>query len=314
MPYGNDQHTYELVDGWAKLPEDWSFLDVVDIAIDSQERVYVFSRSAHPVTVFDQDGNILASWGERFFQHPHGICIGPDGSVYCTDDELHVVYKFSSDGKLLMTLGNKGQPSDTGWVSESFNSFWTLTTITRGGPPFHSPTGVAISSSGEIYVSDGYGNARVHKFSPDGKLLLSWGEPGGSPGQFRLPHFIWVDKRDRVWIVDRENHRIQIFDTHGKFLNQWTDLIRPTDIFIDNEDTVYVSELCERISIFDNDGRLLSRWSNEKGQDIVKALFVSCHTIAVDSYGDLYVGDVSNADYGIDRGSRILKKFIRTGI
>jgi DNA-binding beta-propeller fold protein YncE len=212
-----------------------------------------------------------------------------------------------------MTLGSKGQPSDTGYVSDSFsfNFFWSLSTIARSGPPFNSPTGVSVSSSSEIYISDGYGNARVHKFSPDGKLLLSWGEPGYAPGQFRLPHFILVDKKDRVWVVDRENSRIQIFDAAGKFITQWTDLIRPTDLFIDNNDTVYVSELCERISIFTNDGKLLARWSNEKGKDFDKALFVSCHTIAVDSRGDLYVGEVSNADYGIDRKSKTLRKFVK---
>jgi len=311
MPYGAGKYTYELVDGWTKLPEGWTFLDVVDIAINAQDNVYVLNRGAHPVIVFDRDGNFLTSWGEGLFQHAHGICISPDGSIYCTDDQLHVVYKFTPEGKLLMTLGNKGQPSDTGYVSECFDFFWSLTTITRSGPPFNCPTGVFVSSSSEIYVSDGYGNARVHKFTPDGAHLFSWGEPGSAPGQFRLPHFVWVDKQDRVWVTDRENSRIQIFNTQGKFLDQWTDFIRPTDLVIDDEGTVYISELCQRVSIFSNDGRLLARWSNERGADLNKALFVSLHTIAVDSRGDIYTGDVSWADYNIDRGPIAMRKFAR---
>ena len=309
--YGTGKYQYELIDNWPKLPEGWAFYDVVDIAVDLKDRIYVLCRSAHPVIVFDRDGNFLASWGEELFQHPHGITIGPDGSIYCVDDQLHVVYKFDTEGKLLMEIGNKGQPSDTGYVSDSFDFFWKLTTIKQGGPPFNCPTGVSISPSGEIYVSDGYGNASVHKFSPTGTLLLSWGAPGGDPGQFRLPHFVWADGQERVWVVDRENHRVQIFDNKGKFINEWTDLIRPTDIFIDPEGIVYISELCERISIFANNGTLLSRWGNEKGKNLDEALFVSSHTIAVDSHGDLYVGDVSQADYGIDRGIQTLKKFVR---
>ena len=181
----------------------------------------------------------------------------------------------------------------------------------KSGPPFNCPTGVSSSPSGELYVSDGYGNASVHKFSPSGTLLFSWGAPGGDPGQFRLPHFVWADGQERVWVVDRENHRVQIFDNRGGFINEWTDLIRPTDIFIDPEGTVYISELCERISIFTNNGTLLSRWGNEKGKNLDEALFVSSHTIAVDSHGDLYTGEVAQADYGIDRGNKTLKKFAR---
>jgi len=297
MPYGAGKYTYELVDGWAKLPEGWSFLDVGGISIDSQDRVYVLNRSDHPVMVFDREGNFLTSWGEGLFKRVHGNGVGPDDSIYCADDKNHTVRKFTP-------------PSDTGYSQEWFEFFWSLTTITKGGPPFNRPTGVALSSSGEIYVSDGYGNARVHKFAPDGKLLLSWGEPGYAPGQFRLPHNIWVDKRDRVWIPDRENSRIQIFNSQGEFLSQWEDVIRPTDICMDGEGIVYISELCLRVSIFTSDGKLLSRLGTEE-LEVDKALFLAPHAIAVDSRGDLYVGDVSWAHNKIDRGSRTVQKFAR---
>ena len=311
MPYGSGKYTYELVDGWAKLPGGESFLDVCGLAVDSQDRVYILNRSAHPVMVFDREGNLLTTWGEGFFKRAHGSCIGPDGSVYCADDGHHIVSKFTPQGKLLMTLGNKDQPSDTGFVhTPGLTLTACMHTIKRGGPPFNRPTGVAISPSGEIYVSDGYGNARVHKFSPDGSLLLSWGEPGDAPGQFKLPHSIWVDKQERVWVPDRESGRIQIFNAQGEFLDQWTELSRPTDIFIDEGENVYVSELTQRVSIFDGDGKLLARWGSQE-QDKETALFLAPHTIAVDSHGDIYVGEVAKTFAKIDRGSRTVQKFAR---
>ena len=309
MPYGAGKYTYELVDGWAKLPEGWSFLDVGGISIDAKDRVYILNRSNRPIMVFDRDGNLLNSWGEGFFNRAHGSCIGPDGSLYCTDDRNHIVAKFTPEGKLLMTLGTKGQASDSGYL-RTFDFWESLARIQRGAPPFNRPTGVAVTPSGEIYIADGYGNARIHKFTPDGKLLFSWGEPGGAPGQFRLPHNIWIDKQGRVWIADRENNRIQIFTARGKFITEWTDVIRPTAIFIDAEETVYVSELCLRASIFTIDGKLLARWGNQ-GKDKETALFHAPHAIAVDSRGDLYVGEVSMTSAGVDKGAKTVQKFAR---
>ncbi len=180
----------------------------------------------------------------------------------------------------------------------------------RGGPPFNRLTGVALSPSGEIYVSDGYGNARIHKFTPDGTLLFSWGEPGTAPGQFRLPHSVQMDKQERVWVCDRENNRIQIFNAQGEFLSEWIDTILPCDLSIDDEETVYVCELCKRVSIFTIDGKLLARWGNE-GKDKETALFLAPHAIAVDSRGDLYVGEVSMTSAGVDKGPRTIQKFAR---
>jgi len=309
MSYGTGDYRYKLVEGWAKLPEGWSFLDVSSIAIDPQNNVYILNRGEHPIIVLDREGNLLNSWGEGFFNRAHGICIGPDGSIYCTDDRNHIVAKFTPEGKLIMTLGTKGQASDSGYIRTW--DFWeSLARIKRGAPPFNRPTGVAVTPSGDIYVTDGYGNARVHKFSPDGKLVLSWGEPGGEHGQFRLPHNIRVDKQGRVWIVDRENCRIQIFDAEGKFLGQWTDVVRPTDIYIDDNGIVYVSELCLRVSIFTIDGKLLTRWGN-MGKDKESALFHAPHAIAVDSSGDMYVGDGSMTGLGIDKGPRAIQKFVK---
>ncbi len=309
MLFGSGNYTYELVDGWAKLPAGWSFLDVGGLAIDSQDRVYVLNRSPHPVMVFDRSGNFLGSWGEGYFQRPHGSRIIQDGTIYCTDDSNHTISQFTPEGKLVKVLGNRDKPSDTGYIQQP-DLFKSLATIKRGGPPFNRPTGVALSSSGEIFVSDGYGNARVHRFTPDGTLLFSWGEPGTGPGQFRLPHNIWIDKQDRVWVPDRENSRIQVFDTSGKFLSQWTDLVRPTDVFIDDKEIVYVSEVSLRVSIFTIDGRLLARWGNEE-KNPATDLFLAPHAIAVDSQGDIYVGEVAMTYSHYDRGSRTIQKFAR---
>ena len=309
MRYGSGKYTYELVEPWAKLPEGESFVDVVGISVDSDDKIYVFNRSKRPMIVFDRDGNEVASWGEDRFKRPHGSYMTSDGHIYLTDDHRHVLYKFTKEGDLLMTIGNMDQPSDTGHRG-ALDIFEQISSIKRAAEPFNMPTGVAVSSTGDIFVSDGYGNARVHKFSADGKLLLSWGEPGPGQGQFRLPHNIWIDSKDRVWIADRENHRVQTFDAEGKFLDQWTDLIRPTHVYMDKYETVYISELCRRISIFSIDGKLLARWGNES-HSIHEPLLVGPHVICVDSRGDLYVGEVAKTFGKVDRGARTIQKFAR---
>lgn len=307
--YGSGEYTYERVDGWAKLPEGWSFVDVGGISIDSDDRIYVLNRSPHPVIVLDRNGNLLGSWGEGLFMRPHGSCIAPDNTIYCADDGAHTISQFTLEGRPLAVMGIRDKPSDTGYMKKP-NILESLATIKHGGEPFNRPTGIAFSSTGDRFVTDGYGNARVHKFAPDGKLLLSWGEPGTRPSEFRLPHNIGIDRHDRLWVCDRENSRIQIFDTHGTFLGQWTDVHRPTDLFIDQKGMVYVSDFRPGVNIFNMEGRLLARWSNEK-KDPATDLFSSPHAIAVDSFGDIYVGEVSFTDAGYDKGSRTIQKFAK---
>ncbi len=295
---------YEVVEGWEELPAGYEHRDVAGVAVDAEDRVFLICRGDHPVMVYDPKGKFLRSWGEgQFTYRTHGITIGPDNSVYCTDDGNHTVRKFTPDGKLLMTLGTLNTPSDTGYDGKD-----TLS-IKRPAGPFNRPTNLAIGPRGDLYVSDGYGNCRVHQFSPAGELRRSWGVPGGGPGQFCLPHGIAVASDGRVFVCDRENDRIQIFSPDGEYLAEWTDTQRPTHVVFDGQGRAYVSELWwhtgqtsqrhgpisearyGRVSVYDRDGRVLSRWGSADA--CAPGSFAAPHGIAVDSTGAIYVSEVT---------------------
>ena len=272
---GSGKYTYELVEDWAKLPAGWT-LGQVAIVTDSQDRVYLFNRSDHPLIVLDREGNFLNSWGEGALPDAHGIFIDGNDNLFLPVKNSHVVLKYTSDGKLLMTMGTWDKPSDTGF-SGSYQA-----PVPRAAGPFNLPSDVALSPGGELYISDGYANARVHKFSADGQLQFSWGDPGKSaPGEFHIPHGVWVHTDGRVFVADRENDRIQIFTPEGKFLTQWTGLSRPCDIYIDADQVVFVPELDAFMTILSIDGEVLSRWSGPTE--------TGAHAIWLDSRGDLYI-------------------------
>ncbi len=320
---------YEVIEGWEQLPAGYVHRDVDGVAVDSQDRVYLVTRSDARVIVYERDGTFVTSWGEDIFTpRTHGITVGPDDSVYTVDDGDHTVRKFTPEGEQIMVIGTPGVPSDTGYDKEK-----GLTSIARGGPPFNRPTNVAIASNGELYVCDGYGNARVHRFTADGKLVHSWGEPGTGPCQFNLPHGICVAADGRVLVADRENDRIQFFSPDGEYLNQWTHVQRPTDIVIDREGLIYVSSLWWRvgqhsfvngpirydlpghISILDPNGNVLLRWVS--ADRCAPGNFVAPHTLCVDSNGDLYVGEVTYT-FGVATGlvppdCHTFQKFARKG-
>src|SRR5262249_45167455 len=193
-----DGPRFEVCEDWGMLPDGRRFVEVAGVAIDSHDRVFVFSRGDHPVIIFDREGRFIGSWGEDRFVRPHGITIGPDDAVYCTDDLDHTVKKFTPTGILVQVLGQSGCPSDTGATSMDFR------TIRHAGPPVQYPANLALAADGSLYVADGYGNARVHRFSPDGIPLFSWGGPGEAPGEFRLPHGIAVAPDGTVVVADRE--------------------------------------------------------------------------------------------------------------
>ena len=189
--------------------------DVAGVGVDASDRVYLFHRGEHPLIVLDRDGNYLRSWGDGVFNRAHGVHMGPDESIYLTDEGDHTVRKCSLDGRVLLTIGIPGTPAPF-----------------MSGEPFRRCTHTALSPDNEIYVSDGYGNARVHKYSQDGTRMMSWGEPGAGPGQFNLPHNISCDADGWVYVADRENHRIQVFDGNGRFETQWHDMHRPSGMYM----------------------------------------------------------------------------------
>lgn len=291
---GNGSFSYRVDVGWGQLPNGYEFGEVAGVASDSHGKIHLFNRSEHPVQVFGSDGSFERSWGEGLFVNPHGITITSDDTYWLSDRDAHVVQKFSKEGKLLMTLGIRGVASDTGYSDAE-------RIVKKPGAPFNLPTKVALGSSGEIFVSDGYGNCRVHKFSAEGDHLLSWGCPGDKPGQFNLPHSVWVDRFARVLVCDRENHRVQIFSSDGEYLSMWTGFRQPTDIYVDNDDIVYISELGDGVSILDLDGKLLSRWGGDRSHD--PGQFWGAHGIWVCGRGDIYVSEVL-------KGRRV-QKFVR---
>jgi DNA-binding beta-propeller fold protein YncE len=287
---GTEKFTYEVIENWAKLPGDWSFKEVGGVGVDVQDSVYVFNRGAHPMMVFDRDGNFLRSWGEGIFPRAHGVTMGPDETMFLSDDGDHTVRKCSLDGKVLFTLGTSGKPAPF-----------------MSGDPFNRCTHVAIDPrNGDFYVSDGYGNARVHKYTPNGKLLFSWGESGTDPGEFNIVHNIATDKDGWVYVADRENHRVQVFDPNGKFETQWVNMARPCGLYLDQPSGLaYIGELGAaigpnakarklgpRVSIYDTGGQVLARLGEgPEGEE--PGLFIAPHGICIDSRGDIYVGEVS---------------------
>lgn len=277
---------YAVDTAWAKPPAGMTIGDVAAVGIDSKDRVFVFNRGEHPMMVFDRDGNLLNSWGEGMFPRAHGLQVGPDDTLWLTDDGNHTVRHCTADGKVLMTIGVPGKPSP--YLS---------------GVPFNRCTHTALAPNGDIYVSDGYGNARVHKYSPDGKLLTSWGASGIAPGEFNVPHNICCDADGYVYVCDRENHRIQVFDGDGRFETQWHSLHRPCAMCM-AQGLFFVAEigpelainkdatnLGPRISILDSKGKVLARLGDvRRGSEPTQ--FVAPHGIAVDRYGDIYIGEL----------------------
>lgn len=316
---------YEVVQDWEQLPSGFTHLDCVGVDVDAQDNVYVFTRDQPRVIVYSRGGEFLRSWGEELFtDRTHGLTVGPDDSVYCVDEGSHCIYRFTPTGELLTTIGTRGVAAETGYDG-------TMGSI-RGGPPFNRPTNLAVAPDGDLYISDGYGNCKVHRFSAASALIQSWGEPGTGPGQFNLPHGIGVASDGRVLVADRENDRIQIFTPDGRFLEQWTDVQRPTNIRFDREGRIYVSELWwrvgqrsqvhgeitddrpGRVSVFDPEGGLLARWG---GLDrCAPGNFIAPHDICVDSRGDLYVAEVTHTFAGraglVPPDSHTFQKFSRT--
>jgi len=233
---------YRMVETWAQLPEGRSWGAPIGVELDHSDgkSIWVFDRcgadnctgsNVAPIMKFDSSGKLVANFGAGMFNFPHGLFVDREGNVWVTDGrgeggKGHTVIKFASDGRVLMTLGKPGVAGD-------------------GADMLNSPSDVVVAPNGDIFVADGHGektNDRIVKFSKDGKFIKAWGKHGSAPGEFDVPHTIALDSAGRVFVGDRSNNRIQIFDADGKFLAEWKQFGRPSSVFIDKNDTLYVAD------------------------------------------------------------------------
>ncbi len=314
----NQEVRFELVPNWEKCPEgeEYAHQDVAAVACDSADRVYLHTRKRDQVMVYDEDGNYLTHWGHGQFKRAHGLTIRDD-VIYATDDMDSVIRVFDLDGTFKWMLGEPGVTTDTGYGGPRgrkpeihHNEF-----VERAMGPFNCCCNVAVAANGDIFVADGYGNARIHHFDKDGKLLNSWGDVGTEPGQFHLPHGIALDNEENVIVCDRENDRLQFFDRQGNFLKLWEDVLRPTDVTVDKDGLIYVSELWRpvepgqgsfrngfsdedlpgRVTVFHPDGTIAARWGADSQNRSAPGNFIAPHGLAVDSKGSLYVAEVAGS-------------------
>jgi len=286
---------YSVVHGWPQLPDGFVLGQVSGVAVDSHNHLFVFHRAenswatdkthviASPtVLCFDgASGKQLFSWGQNRFIEPHGLRVDRDDNVWLTDRALQQVFKFSHDGKLLLAIGTEKTPG-------------------VDATHFNLPADIAFASDGSVYVADGYGNNRVAKFSPDGKFLLDWGRKGPGPGEFDLPHSVAVDAQGLVYVADRNNSRIQVFDANGKVLKEWksTELGRPWSLTIGPDNLLYVVDGGDlkpnppdrgQLLKLDLSGKILAKWSRFGNYD---GQIYWGHDLAVAKDGAVYVGDV----------------------
>lgn len=262
---------YRAVPDWPTLPEQVQLGPVAAVAADAADRIYFLQRAKAPILVFDKDGKFLRSWGDGLVKTAHGLRIDRDGNVWITDIGSHLVMKFDAQGKLLLTLGKKDEAGDT-------------------PDRFNKPTDVAVAANGDFYVSDGYGNSRVVKFSREGKYLKEWGKKGKAEGEFNLPHAVFLDSKGLVYVGDRENNRIQVFDADGKFISQWQESGAPYGLYLAKDRVLVADGRAHGVNVLDLKGKRLGSLGmkgKEPGQ------FEVPHWICADSEGAIYVAEVT---------------------
>jgi peptidylamidoglycolate lyase len=298
---------YQVIHGWPQLPENSILDEVSAVGVDSESNIFVLQRGGRKwpgndildktlievPTIFvfhGRTGALLKKWGEKLFALPHSLTIDSKDNIWVADVALHQVFKFSHDGKLLLTLGESGISGDD-------------------TSHFNRPSDVAIASDGSFYVSDGYGNSRVLKFSADGKFLFQWGKKGKGAGEFDLPHAIALDTKGNVYVADRQNKRIQVFDDQGKYITEWKGppFVTPQNIKIGEDGIAFIIDTGNDqppdrcgLWILKNDGSVtehVGRYGNYDGQ------FLDPHWIAISKSGEVYVADFT--------GKRV-QKFVRS--
>ena len=288
-----------MVNHWPQLSPGYSTGPAVGIGIDSNQHIFIFSRAGRewkelmpvPSTVIsgktvleidNKTGRLINSWGDHFFVMPHGLTVDAADNIWVTDVELQQVFKFSHEGTLLMVLGEAGVSG-------------------KDANHFDRPTGVAVAADGSFYVSDGYGNSRVVKFSAEGKYLFEWGRKGSSENEFDIPHAIELDDKGNVYVADRENHRIQLFDSNGKFIKQLADKSfghicsmvfdkkEQRMIAIDDVISLGVQHKGSDIILFDSTSASFSRFGRSGNYTGPVCWY---HDVAVDKEGNIYVVDL----------------------
>ena len=299
---------YQLVKNWPRLPFDTIPGSPTGLGVDSNQNIFVFHRAGRvwsaesgmpesfipgkTVLLLNTVGEIINSWGGDFFVMPHGLTVDKDDNIWLTDVGLQQVFKFSPEGKLLMTLGEAGVHG-------------------KDATHFSMPTDVVVDNNGDFYVSDGYGNSRIIKFSPEGHYILEWGSRGERENEFNIPHAIELDDKGTVYVADRENKRIQLFSPEGHFINMWTDkqFDKVSSVVFEktNKSFVavdYISSPSDEVTgssilFFDISGNFIGKSNEEQG--------LNCwyHNIQTDKHGNIFVTDLNN--------NRILKFMKCTG-
>ena len=293
---------YRVVEGWPQLPASVKWGAVISVDSDAKGNIWVFHRNQPPILKFDPSGKMLTSFGADMFVQPHGMTVDRDGNLWVTDAQGkdgkgHQVFKLSPDGKVLMKLGKAGVGGE-------------------GPDIFNGPTDVVVAANGDIFVSDGHvanSNGRVVKFSKDGKFIKAWGKKGSGTGEFDTPHSIAMDSRGRLFVADRGNNRIQIFDQEGRFLDQWKQFGRPSGVFIDKNDTIYVADSQSNATQNPGFKRGIRVGSAKDGKVTALIPFVEpdpdknnnagMEGVSADTMGNIYGGETT---------TQILKKYVRS--
>lgn len=265
---GGGKREFRRAPDWLQLPDGFKFGAITAVTCDRNDNLYVFHRGKQPIAVFDKTGKFLRGWGDDHVKTAHGLRLDPEGNIWTTDLGTHQVIKYDPTGKVLLTLGQKNK---SGATRDTFNK----------------PADIAFTPKGDVYVADGYGNSRIVKFGADGKYLFEWGQKGKEPGDFNLPHAIFLDGAGKVYVGDRENNRVQVFTPEGKFVEQWKDTGSPYGLFLDMETRVLVADgRGNRVRILNVQGKLQEMFGD-------KSMFDLPHGICADSKGAIYVAEVN---------------------
>jgi DNA-binding beta-propeller fold protein YncE len=266
---------HKLVPDWAKLPKGWNFGECAGVAVDEDDNVWVLHRGAHPVLQFDRHGKLLQSWGDGLLRSGHGIAIAPDRNIWLIDVKGHVLLKCNREGRVLWIIGQRQGNAVGNEQHEGFNE----------------PTAIDFAPNGDLFVSDGYVNSRVVKLNKDGEYITHWGKKGTGDGEFDLVHDVLLGPDERVYVCDRNNDRVQIFDLNGKFLEKWTHLGKPYDLtYFAPEKALYMCDgVNGRIARLSLKGDILGATGSYGS---IPGRLTSAHNIAVDSRGDIYVSEI----------------------